>query len=156
MEYNDGAPHHSDVMDLPWHDELCCDSPYHTVGVGATHTSQTNNSGACLPPDGCCSFRNMTTESHPRLLSGGKSLFTDAHNEEVIHSRLLKCPLVFAERIHGPVFTAVLTSLELQVQPNRNYYCVRNCRRAPGELQLQVRGRRQLKIYPHIQNEAKE
>ncbi|XP_062251354.1 leptin receptor isoform X1 [Platichthys flesus] len=52
----DGAP--LQALDLPWHDELCCDS--HT-----THSNEpeTHRSESKLPHDARCSFSSLTTET---------------------------------------------------------------------------------------------
>ncbi|XP_056271204.1 leptin receptor [Pseudoliparis swirei] len=49
------------ALDLPWQDELCCDSP-------AAHL--TNRSEPDLPQDPVCSFRGSTSQSGPHESSG--------------------------------------------------------------------------------------
>ncbi|XP_069377751.1 leptin receptor isoform X2 [Paralichthys olivaceus] len=58
------------ALDLPWHDELCCDS--HTTHF---NIPETNRSESKLPHDPHCSFSSSTTESRPREASDLKSSF---------------------------------------------------------------------------------
>lgn len=66
----------SDALDLPWHDELCCDSPSAHIAVegGVTQAQETNRSESNLPHYSQCRFRNSTSQSHPRELSAGPCL----------------------------------------------------------------------------------
>ncbi|KAE8293952.1 Leptin receptor [Larimichthys crocea] len=71
-----GASLHSGAVDLPWQDELCCDSPSAPLSVegGNTHTPETNSSESNHPHYPRCSFRSSTTESQPHELSNGTCL----------------------------------------------------------------------------------
>ncbi|KAK2908112.1 leptin receptor [Channa argus] len=64
------------VLDLPWQDRLCCDSPssHLTVVGGSAHPPETNRSESNLPHHLSCNFRSSTTESHPLQPSGGTCL----------------------------------------------------------------------------------
>ncbi|KAK5869628.1 hypothetical protein PBY51_024331 [Eleginops maclovinus] len=76
LELEEWASLQKDAMDLPWQDELCCDSPSaHLTAEGDnTHTPETNQSESNLPPHSLCSFRGSTTRSHPPDSSGGTCL----------------------------------------------------------------------------------
>ncbi|XP_049443419.1 leptin receptor isoform X1 [Epinephelus fuscoguttatus] len=76
LEPENGASDHSGALDLPWQDELCCDSPSaHLTAEGDdTHAPETNRSESNLPQHPLCSFRGSTSESHPREPSGGTCL----------------------------------------------------------------------------------
>ncbi|XP_034438998.1 leptin receptor isoform X1 [Hippoglossus hippoglossus] len=65
LKPEDGAP--VQALDLPWHDELCCDS--HTTHV---NVPETNRSESKLPHDPRCSFSSLTAET-PREASDLKS-----------------------------------------------------------------------------------
>ncbi|XP_059197879.1 leptin receptor [Centropristis striata] len=72
----EGASLHSGVLDLPWQDELCCDSPsaHLTVEGDSTHIPETNRSESNHPHYPLCSFRSSSTESRPHDSSGGTCL----------------------------------------------------------------------------------
>ncbi|XP_074491005.1 leptin receptor [Sebastes fasciatus] len=76
LEPEEGASLRSGALDLPWHDELCCDSPsaHRTVEGDATLAPKTNHSESNLPHYPLCSFRSSTTKSHPHEPSGGTCL----------------------------------------------------------------------------------
>ncbi|XP_042370661.1 leptin receptor isoform X2 [Plectropomus leopardus] len=76
LEPEDGAPRHSGALDLPWQDELCCDSPsaHLPLEQDDTLTPGTNRSESNLPHNPLCSFKGSTSESHPRGPSGGTCL----------------------------------------------------------------------------------
>ncbi|KAM9357750.1 LOW QUALITY PROTEIN: leptin receptor [Symphorus nematophorus] len=78
LERHEGASLHLGALDLPWQDELCCDSPstHLTVeGDDTTHAPETNHSESNLPHHPRCSFRSSATKSRPtHELSGSKSL----------------------------------------------------------------------------------
>lgn len=78
LEPDDGASLYSGAVDLPWQDELCCDSPSaHLTAEGSNaHATETNRSDSSLPHYPCCSFRSSTVESQRHELSAGKSSFT--------------------------------------------------------------------------------
>ncbi|XP_070764514.1 leptin receptor [Enoplosus armatus] len=63
LEPEESASLRSGALDLPWQDELCCDSPStHLAAEGDdAHTPETN-----LPQYPRCNFRSSTTESHPQ------------------------------------------------------------------------------------------
>ncbi|KAK9519589.1 hypothetical protein VZT92_022308 [Zoarces viviparus] len=67
LEPEEGASLHPGALDLPWQDELCCDSPSaHLTAEGDdTHAPETNRSESNLPRSPLCSFRGSTNESHP-------------------------------------------------------------------------------------------
>lgn len=67
------------AVDLPWQDQLCCDSPSARLAAEGedAHVPERNRSVSDLPhPHPRCSYRKSTTKSHPEEFSGGKSLFT--------------------------------------------------------------------------------
>uniref|UniRef100_A0A7N5ZZW8 Fibronectin type-III domain-containing protein n=1 Tax=Anabas testudineus TaxID=64144 RepID=A0A7N5ZZW8_ANATE len=72
LEPEEGASFQGGILDLPWQDELCCDSPSaHLVVEGdGTHAPKTNRSESNLPHNPRCIFRSLTTESHPHQPSG--------------------------------------------------------------------------------------
>ncbi|XP_045905624.1 leptin receptor isoform X2 [Micropterus dolomieu] len=69
----EGASLHSGALDLPWQDELCCDSPSaHLTAEGDdTHA---NRSESNLPHYNRCNFRGSKTGSHPHEPSAGTCL----------------------------------------------------------------------------------
>ncbi|XP_054458403.1 leptin receptor isoform X2 [Anoplopoma fimbria] len=72
-EPEEGASLHSGALDLPWQDELCCDSPStrRTAEGDDTHAPGTNCSESHHQHYPLCSFRGSSTESHPHKSSGG-------------------------------------------------------------------------------------
>lgn len=76
LEPEEGAPLRAGALDLPWQDELCCDSPSaHLIVEGdGTHVPETNRSESNLPQYPRCIFRSLTTQSHPHQASSSKSL----------------------------------------------------------------------------------
>ncbi|XP_032380771.1 leptin receptor [Etheostoma spectabile] len=75
LEPEEGASLYSRALNLPWQDELCCDSPSaHLTVEGDMYALETNRSESNLLHFPLCSFRNSTTESHPREPSGGTCL----------------------------------------------------------------------------------
>ncbi|XP_033937667.1 leptin receptor isoform X2 [Pseudochaenichthys georgianus] len=72
----EGASLQSGAMELPWQDELCCDSPsaHLTAEVDSTHTPETNRSDSNPPHHPLCSFRSSTNRSHPPDPSEGTCL----------------------------------------------------------------------------------
>lgn len=75
MERDEGA---SGAVDLPWQDELCCDSPSaHLTAEGDdTHALEATHPAAILPHYPRCSFRSSTTKLRYHQLSVGKILST--------------------------------------------------------------------------------
>nr|QCO95273.1 leptin receptor [Channa punctata] len=73
LESGGGAALHYGVLDLPWQDELCCDSPSGrlTVEGGSTHAPEKSRFQSNLPHRPRCSFRSSKTKSHPPQPSGG-------------------------------------------------------------------------------------
>ncbi|XP_074524942.1 leptin receptor [Halichoeres trimaculatus] len=64
----------SGVLDLPWHDELCCDSPaahLHSEEKERHAPKNTNHFGSNLPDHPRCSFKSQTTGLHTHKASGG-------------------------------------------------------------------------------------
>ncbi|TDH08795.1 hypothetical protein EPR50_G00101470 [Perca flavescens] len=75
LEPEEGASLYSRALNLPWQDELCCESPSaHLTVEGDAHAPETNRSESNLLRYPLCSFRSSTTESHPREPSGGTCL----------------------------------------------------------------------------------
>ncbi|XP_039985106.1 leptin receptor isoform X2 [Xiphias gladius] len=76
LEPGEGASLQAGALDLPWQDELCCDSPLaHVNGEGGgTYAPETNRSESHLPHYPRCSFRSLTTASHSHGPSGGSCL----------------------------------------------------------------------------------
>ncbi|KAM4575610.1 leptin receptor [Fundulus diaphanus] len=65
-----GAPVHSGALDLPWKDELCCDSPPANVHAKEGRSQTEIN----LPHPPLCKFRSSTAESQPPMRPGGSCL----------------------------------------------------------------------------------
>ncbi|XP_068445733.1 leptin receptor [Clinocottus analis] len=77
LEPEEGASLQAGALDLPWQDELCCDSPSaHLAAEGgdAHVTTETNRSESNLPLSPVCSFRGSANRSHPHESSGGSCL----------------------------------------------------------------------------------
>ena len=72
LEHVEGASLRSGAIDVPWRDELCCDSPpaHGTVEGGAWNSSEMNRSESVLPQDRRCAFKSSTARSHPTEFSG--------------------------------------------------------------------------------------
>lgn len=83
LEHDLGASLDSDIKDLPWQDELCCDSPsaYLNAEEDTLATPESNHTKSNFPRYPRCSFRSSTTKPFPTELSGGKGSFT-----AVLHS----------------------------------------------------------------------
>ncbi|KAL6108253.1 lepr [Pungitius sinensis] len=66
----------SGVLELPWQDELCCDSPSaHLPAEGdVTHAPEKKRSDSSLPHNYHCSFRGSTNESNTHESFGGTCL----------------------------------------------------------------------------------
>ncbi|XP_015826469.3 leptin receptor [Nothobranchius furzeri] len=64
LESEPGAPLRSGVLDLPWKDELCCDSPPAYIGAGGSGRipPETNRSEVNLPHPLRCTFRSLAAE----------------------------------------------------------------------------------------------
>ncbi|XP_040926393.1 leptin receptor [Betta splendens] len=64
------------VLELPWQDQLCCDSPVARLAAegAATHAPGPNRSASGLPHHPRCRFRSLTAGSHPQQPSGGACL----------------------------------------------------------------------------------
>lgn len=75
LEHDLGASLDSDAKDLPWQDELCCDSPsaYLNAEDAVTATPESNRTKSNFPRYPRCSFRSSTIKPFPNELSGGKS-----------------------------------------------------------------------------------
>lgn len=65
-----GAPVHSGALDVPWQDEVCCDSPT----ANAYIEEGTSQSDLNLDTSPRCKFRSSSAESKPLVSLGGKSL----------------------------------------------------------------------------------
>ncbi|XP_056894701.1 leptin receptor isoform X3 [Takifugu flavidus] len=71
LENSDAGGRHSGVLDLPWKDELCCESrPASTVEGASAPAERPNGSNRSLPHDSQCSFKNLTSKLHPLEFSG--------------------------------------------------------------------------------------
>ncbi|XP_068600027.1 leptin receptor [Brachionichthys hirsutus] len=70
LERDQGTPFLSGAVNLPWRDDLCCDS----VEEDESHAAQANISQSNPRRYRRCSFRSLTTGSSPRELSGGTCL----------------------------------------------------------------------------------
>ncbi|XP_040895895.1 leptin receptor isoform X2 [Toxotes jaculatrix] len=72
LEPEVGASLQAGALDLPWQDELCCDSPSTHLNEegGGMDTPETNRSESNLPHHPHCSFRRSTTTPHPHEPSG--------------------------------------------------------------------------------------
>ncbi|XP_034035456.1 leptin receptor [Thalassophryne amazonica] len=73
LEPEEGLSLHVRSVDLPWQDELCCDSPsaHASVQGGDTHGPIMNRTQSDLPH---CMFRGSKNESHQHDLSAGTCL----------------------------------------------------------------------------------
>ncbi|XP_032428229.1 leptin receptor isoform X1 [Xiphophorus hellerii] len=65
-----GAPVHSGALDVPWQDEVCCDSPT----ANAYIEEGTSQSDLNLPLSPRCKFRSSSAESKPLVSLGGTCL----------------------------------------------------------------------------------
>nr|AKM16803.1 leptin receptor [Scomber japonicus] len=76
LEPEEVASLQAGALNLPWQDELCCDSPsaHLTVKVDGVHALETNHSESSLPHYAHCNFRSLTATSHPHKPSGGTCL----------------------------------------------------------------------------------
>ncbi|XP_071342277.1 leptin receptor isoform X2 [Trachinotus anak] len=76
LEPEEGTSLQTGALDLPWQDELCCDSPSAHLNVeeGGTHKPESNRSEPNHPQDPRCTFRSLTAQSHPHEPSGGTCL----------------------------------------------------------------------------------
>ncbi|XP_056235000.1 leptin receptor isoform X1 [Seriola aureovittata] len=76
LEPEEGTSLQAGALDLPWQDELCCDSPSAHLNVegGGTHVPRTNRSGSNLPQYPRCSFRSLKTKSNSHEPSAGTCL----------------------------------------------------------------------------------
>lgn len=76
MKPEDGASLRSGALDLPWQDELCCESPSAHLGVegGSVDSLEANHSESNLPHNPSCTFKSSRTDSHYPEPVGGKSL----------------------------------------------------------------------------------
>uniref|UniRef100_A0A4W6D5G8 Leptin receptor n=1 Tax=Lates calcarifer TaxID=8187 RepID=A0A4W6D5G8_LATCA len=68
LEPEVGASLRAGALDLPWQDELCCDSPSAHLDIegGGMHAQETNRSESDLPHHPRCSYKSSTTKSNPR------------------------------------------------------------------------------------------
>ncbi|CAN9500887.1 unnamed protein product [Ophioblennius macclurei] len=73
LEPENGASPASGALDLPWRDELCCDSSAANLSVeaGGDDSSARNITELHLPRHRRCYFRSSTDQSEPRQTSGG-------------------------------------------------------------------------------------
>ncbi|XP_029285913.1 LOW QUALITY PROTEIN: leptin receptor [Cottoperca gobio] len=99
----EGVSLHPGALDLPWQDELCCDSSsaHLTVEGDNTHAAETNRSVTNLPHYPLCSFRSSTTELHPPEPSVGTCLDIMCRIDE--NWEHLTCVL----QSHGPPSTTL-------------------------------------------------
>lgn len=76
LKPEDGASLRSGVVDLPWQDELCCESPSAHLGVegGSANSPEANLSQSNLPHSPGCTFKSLRIDSHHPRSYGGKSL----------------------------------------------------------------------------------
>ncbi|XP_044056055.1 leptin receptor isoform X2 [Siniperca chuatsi] len=107
LEPEEGASIYSDALDVPWHDELCCDSPStHLTAEGDEKLApETNRSESNLPHYYRCNFRSLTTKSHPHEPSAGTCLDILCRIDENWEN--LTCDLQF----HGPPSTTLNAGL---------------------------------------------
>uniref|UniRef100_UPI0037E7B6C8 leptin receptor n=1 Tax=Semicossyphus pulcher TaxID=241346 RepID=UPI0037E7B6C8 len=75
-EPDEGASLRSGALDLPWQDELCCDSPAaHLTAEGDdTQAQKTNRSESNLLRNRRCNFKSLTSQLRPHEPSGGTCL----------------------------------------------------------------------------------
>ncbi|XP_051232121.1 leptin receptor isoform X3 [Dicentrarchus labrax] len=103
LEPDEGAFLHSGPLELPWQDELCCDSPstHLTVDGGDMHAQETNRPDSKLPHYSHCNFRSSTNNSRPHELSSGTCLNILCRIDENWEN--LTCDL----QSHGPPSTTL-------------------------------------------------
>ncbi|XP_024135133.1 leptin receptor isoform X1 [Oryzias melastigma] len=73
LKPGDGAAILSGALGLPWHDELCCDSPSASLSGdrGVTNRPTTNGTMSSLPHHPRCKFRRLKPEFLPQKPSDG-------------------------------------------------------------------------------------
>ncbi|XP_041646977.1 leptin receptor isoform X2 [Cheilinus undulatus] len=103
---DEGSSLRSGVLDLPWQDELCCDSTAAHLNVeeGDTHAPETNRSESNFPRDHRCNFRSLSSGTQPHEPSAGTCFDVLCRIE---HWENLTCDL----QSHGPPSTTVELSL---------------------------------------------
>uniref|UniRef100_A0A668TDI9 Fibronectin type-III domain-containing protein n=1 Tax=Oreochromis aureus TaxID=47969 RepID=A0A668TDI9_OREAU len=76
LKPEDGASLRSGAMELPWQDELCCESPSAHLGVegGSANSPEANLSQSNLPHSPGCTFKSSRIDSHHPRSSGGTCL----------------------------------------------------------------------------------
>ncbi|XP_035771387.1 leptin receptor isoform X1 [Neolamprologus brichardi] len=76
LKPEDGASLRSGAVDLPWQDELCCESPSAHLGVegGSANSPEANLSQSNLPHSPGCTFKSSRIDSHHPRSSGGTCL----------------------------------------------------------------------------------
>uniref|UniRef100_A0A665VED5 Fibronectin type-III domain-containing protein n=1 Tax=Echeneis naucrates TaxID=173247 RepID=A0A665VED5_ECHNA len=72
LETEEGAYLQAGALDLPWQDQLCCDSPVAHVNVeeGGTYAPESKYSESNLPQYSRCSFRSSAAKSDQHESSG--------------------------------------------------------------------------------------
>nr|AHL37670.1 truncated leptin receptor [Oreochromis niloticus] len=76
LKPEDGASLRSGAVELPWQDELCCESPSAHLGVegGSANSPEANLSQSNLPHSPGCTFKSSRIDSHHPRSSGGTCL----------------------------------------------------------------------------------
>uniref|UniRef100_A0A665VDU0 Fibronectin type-III domain-containing protein n=1 Tax=Echeneis naucrates TaxID=173247 RepID=A0A665VDU0_ECHNA len=76
LETEEGAYLQAGALDLPWQDQLCCDSPVAHVNVeeGGTYAPESKYSESNLPQYSRCSFRSSAAKSDQHESSGSTCL----------------------------------------------------------------------------------
>lgn len=62
LEDSDAVGLQEDILDLPWKDELCCES---RLATAEGDVDQPNNSNSSFKHDSQCSFKNLPGKLHP-------------------------------------------------------------------------------------------
>ncbi|KAM9848864.1 leptin receptor [Aulostomus maculatus] len=98
VEDQEGGGLRAGAQDLPWMDELCCDSLSltHPTAEDVTHSRETNRSESNLPHGPHCTFRSLATRSSFPDASGGTCLNLLCRVDENWEN--LTCDVKF----HGP------------------------------------------------------
>lgn len=76
LKPEDGASLRSGALDLPWQDELCCESSSTHLGVegGSVNSLEANRSESNLPHNPGCTFKSSRTDLHHAEPFGGTCL----------------------------------------------------------------------------------
>uniref|UniRef100_A0A3Q2Q696 Leptin receptor n=1 Tax=Fundulus heteroclitus TaxID=8078 RepID=A0A3Q2Q696_FUNHE len=114
-----GAPVHSGALDLPWQDELCCDSPPANVHAKEGRSQTEIN----LPHPPLCKLKSSTAESQPPMPPGGKNHPASDHQvvcdaeESLVCSIHLNSTRALAVRVMVNISSVAASTVLLRVPP---------------------------------------